>query len=471
MFVFGALLVNIAVTLFFYLRAPKEYVWYELVLSLVITSGLIFGAKALADKHTAMFTEYWGETIIAVGEEEPYNWWHSKTCTETYACGTDADGNTEYCTRTYDCSEQEDEGPEWWCVTDLGNKYSMTEYYYDELNEMFGSNRSKIKTRKNHDSRDKAVRSRGTKFEGTRVGKESYIWRTEWNRIEETRRGVFTKHKYENRIQGSDLSLFNISVVSPEEADSAGLYHYPKKIDKYNLPVFLGGNISEETQTKYRRLNAKFGPSNQMRLWILVYEDKPMNVAIKQENYWAKGHKNELVLCIGINKNKEIQWSHAFSWAKSSVLTAEVKNKVLDLYEYEVTTTKGQKLPLAIPINEKMKKKVSEMIGIDTAYLPPVLPLKELGLTEQDITKVVRSDYPMLNDRTLNEFYEYLDENLEKFDRREFSEFYYLKVKPKKKHMIMVFVLSLIVSIGLNLWFSLNDVNHKPKRYRYRRRY
>ena len=152
MFVFGALLVNIAVTLFFYLRAPKEYVWYELVLSLVITSGLIFGAKALADKHTATFTEYWGETIVRVYEQEPYNYWHSETCTETYACGTDADGNTEYCTRTYDCSHQDDVGPSWWCITELGNKYSMTEHYYDELVELFGT--ETIKTDK-HKKRKK----------------------------------------------------------------------------------------------------------------------------------------------------------------------------------------------------------------------------------------------------------------------------------------------------------------------------
>lgn len=472
MIVFGALLVNIAVTLFFYLRNPKEYVWYELVLSLVITSGLIFGAKALADKHTAMFTEYWGETIVAVYEEEPYNWWHSKTCPETYACGTDSDGNTKYCTRYVDCSEQEDEGPAWWCVTDLGNRYSMTEVYYDELNKLFGKNRIKTETRRNHAPRDRAAYSRGTKFEGTRVGKESYIWKTTWDKKEENRRGVFTKHRYENRVQGSDLSLFNISVISPEEADSIGLYHYPEKIDKYTCPVFLGGNVSEETQMKFRRLNAKYGPSNQMRMWILVFEDKPMEVALKQENYWVKGHKNELVVCIGINKNKEIMWSHAFSWANSTILTATVKNEVLNLYEYSVETTSGQKFPAAIPLTTETKKMVSDMTGLDTSFIPPVLPLKELGLTEKDVKRVVKSKYPMFTDRTLSEYYKFLDKNLKDFDRREFSEFYYLKVKPKKIHTVLVFVLSFVVSILLNLWFSRNDMNHREKRHHYRyRRY
>jgi len=475
MLVFGALLVNIFVTLGFYLKNPKEYKWFEVVLSLTITLGLIIGAKALVDHTSVMFNEYWGETIVRIYEQEPYNYWHSETCSRQVACGTDSDGNTQYCTEYYDCSHQDDVGPSWWCKTDLGNTYNMGENYYDELVVLFGTETHKTEQHKNYDAKDKCVNSKGTKFQGQRVGEYSYVNVTNWDSKETSRRGVFTKHRYENRIKASDLSLFNLSPISKAEADSLGLFQYPEKIDKYNCPVFLGGNVSKETQTMFNRLNAKYGPSNEFRLWILVYENKPLSIAIKQENYWVKGNKNELVICIGINDKKEIQWSHSFSWEKSNNLTPAVKSRVLDMYEYSIETTKGQKLPIAIPLNTKLKKSISDVTGIDTTYLPPVLPIKELGLTEEDIVRVVKSPTPVFNERTLAEYYEYLDINLKKFKRRSFSEFYYLKVKPKPLHTKLIYLMAFIVSIGLNLYFSLNDINEdnnwkKRKKYQYRRR-
>ena len=477
MLVFGALLVNIFITLGFYIWKPKEYKWFEIVLSLFITLGLIIGAKALIDHTSVMFDEVWGETIERVYEQEPYNYWHSETCSRQVACGTDADGNTTYCTEYYDCSEQRDVGPSWWSVSDLGNKNSMTEHYYDELVALFGTETKKIDKHKNHNARDRCVRSKGTKYQGQKVGTYSYVNVTNWDKSERARRGIFTKHRYENRIKAADLSLFNMSVITEVEADSIGLYKLPNKIDKYHCPVFLGGNISEENQTLYRRLNAKFGPSNEFRLWVLVYENKPQSVAHYQENYWVKGNKNELVICIGVNDKKEIQWVHSFSWAKSNKLTAEAKSKVLDMYEYTVETTEGMKLPIAIPLNTKLKENIALVTGIDTSYLPPVLPIKGMGLNQEDIVKVVKSPTPVLNDRTLKEYYEYLDDNLKKFKRRSFSEFYYLKVEPKRKHTILVYIMAFVVSIGLNLFFSMNNINDKPNnrnnRYRsgYRRRY
>lgn len=473
MMVLGAFFVNIVTTLVFFLRNPKEYKWYELVLSLVITTSLIIGAKAIVEHSAVTFTEHWGETIVSVFEEEPWNEWITKTCSEQYACGTttDANGNstTQYCTRYYDCSYQDNHSPRWYCKTDLGNTYYMTEKYHDELVKLYGTTKNVIKTRNNHSSNSKCSGSDGTKFQGQRVGRTSNVYKTNWNKIEDTRKGVFTKHKYENRIKSADITLFDISLVTDEEADSLGLFDYPEKIDKYKCPVFLGGNVSEETQDVFRRLNAKFGPSNQFKLWILVFENKPLSIAHMQENYWVKGNKNELIVCIGINDKKEITWSHSFSWATSNILTVEVKAEVMNLFEYTIETKTGQKLPAAIPLNTETKKMVSEMTGLDTNMLPPVLPLGKLGITANDVSRVVKSKSPMFNDATLYEYYKYLDDNLNKFTRREFAEFSYLKVEPKRMHIILIYILALVVSVGLNLWFSMNDLNDKDNnRRRYR---
>ena len=468
MIVFGSLIVVLIITAIFYFRNPKEYKWWEFGVPLIITTGMIFGAKALVENAGVMFTEYWGETIVSVHEEEPWNEWIHKTCTETYPCGTDSDGNTKYCTRTYDCSYQDDHGPRWYCKTDLGNTYSMSERYHDELVALYGTGKKVTKTRKNHSASSRAAGSRGTKFEGTRVGKTSNVFATKWPRSEETRKGVFTKHRYENRIKASDLSIFNIPVVTEHEADSTGLIKYPENIDKYTCPVILGKNVSDDTQDLFRRLNAKFGPSDSLRLWILVFENKPAITATYQENYWVKGNKNELVICVGVN-GEEIQWAHSFSWAHSGTLTAETAQKMLDLYEYRAKLKTGQTMPYVIPLTGKVKETIGNATGIDTTYLPPVLPM---GITQENIQEVTKSKTPVLNARTWHAYYEYLDQNLERFSRRSFEEFSYIKVEPKTWHVVLIYILAILISGGINIWVSNNEFHDKPqKRYGYNSHY
>lgn len=471
MIVFGALIVVIIVTAIFYFKNPKEYKWWEFGVPLLITLGMIFGAKALTDHMGVMFTEYWGETITAVVEEEPWNEWISQTCTETYPCGTDSDGNTQYCTRTYDCSYQADYGPEWYAITDLGNKYSMTEKYHDELVALFGTGKKVIKTRKNHSARSRCASSNGTKFQGQSVGRTSNVLRTAWPKNETTRKGVFTKHRYENRIKASDLSVFNIPVVTEVEADSMGLFEYPAKIDKYTCPVILGDeSVTEETQNLFRRLNAKFGPTNQLRLWILVFEDKPAITATYQENYWVKGNKNELVVCIG-KKGNEIQWAHSFSWALSGTLTAEVSQKVLEMYEYTATLEDGQKLPAVIPIvKEPLQKMVPQMADM-LEDMPEVFPIP---LNGRSVEKVDRSSTPVLTPQTWESYYKYMDANLKRFERRSFEEFSYITVDPKTWQIVVIYILAILISGGLNIWVSNNEFHDKPDRgwnNRYKRRY
>jgi hypothetical protein len=461
MIVFGALIVVIIVTAVFYFLNPKEYKWWEFGIPLVITLGLIFGAKALIDHSSVMFTEYWGETIVSVHEEEPWNEWISQTCTRTYPCGTDSEGNTEYCTETYDCSYQADYGPEWYAKTNLGNTYRMSEYLHDSLVLAYGTGKNITGSRRNHSPRDRCSGSKGTKFQGKSVGKQSYIYGTQWPNNEETRKGVFTEHRYENRIKASDLSIFNIPIVSDEDADSMGLYKYPERIDRYNCPTILGKDISPEVQRDFVKLNAKFGPSNELRLWVLVFEDKPSITAQYQENYWVRGNKNELVVCIG-KKGNSVQWSYAFSWGLNGTLTAETASKVLELYEYTVITKTGQKLPVAIPIVKELKGVISNATGIDTTLIPPALPIPN-GI--ESIQEIKKSSGPVLTDATWKEYYNYLDKNLHKFQRRSFEEFSYLKVEPKTWQIVLIYILALLVSGGINIWASMNEIHDRDSSY------
>lgn len=458
--VYLALLIPLFVTIIFYLYKKHEFTWWEFFIPIASVLIAVVISKAIIDHSSVRFTEYWGSTVTAVFEKEPYNYWQTKTCSRKVPCGTDSNGNTEYCTEYYDCSHQVDVSPSWWAVTNIGESIGISEKLHDELVLQFKTKKTVVDSHRNHSSRDRCVGSRGTKFEGKRVGEISYVYKTMWNNSDDTRKSYTSRHTYVNKIKASDLTIFNISLVNETQVDSMGLFRYPehkkstwygKTTNGFEYPTILGGNVSKEIHEKYRRLNGKFGVSNQLRLWVLVFENKPMSIAQYQENYWMKGNKNELVICIG-KKGNEILWSHAFSWAHSDILTVEVKNKVLELYTYKDSIVK-RNLPKVLPIDKKIKENV---LGEAGKNLPDVLPIPKQF--DGDTIIRIKSSYPVLTEETWNELYVYLNENLHRFKRRSFKEFDYLTVEPSKGAVIFIYIFALLISIGTNIWVINNDI-------------
>ena len=457
--VYLALLIPLIVTGIFYFFRRSEFTWWEFFIPIASVLVAVVISKAIIDNSSVKFDEYWGSSITAVFEEEPYNYWHQETCSETYACGTDSKGNTEYCTRYYDCSHQDDVGPSWWATTDIKEQFGISEKMHDELVRQFKTSKTTIQSRENYAPRDKAHGSNDTKFEGKQVGKTSYVYQTVWSGADHTRKAYVSQHTYENRIKASDLTVFNISVVKEARADSLKLLKYPpyqgagifRMTEGLEYPTILGDStISKETQEKFKRLNGKFGVSNQLRLWVLVFDNKPSTIAQYQENYWVKGNKNELVICIG-KKGNQIQWSHAFSWATSDALTAEVKVMVMNLYTYKDSTIKIT-TPTIIPIPKELKKKV---LGSAGEQLPNVLPL--LNQNTKDSVIKVKSTYPMLTEVTWNDLYTQLNGNLNKFQRRSFDEFSYLTVEPSVGAVIFIYIFALIIAVACNFWVISNE--------------
>lgn len=455
--VYLALIIPLIVTGIFYYFKRNEFVWWEFFVPFLVTLVFVVISKFAIEQASVSFDEYWGSSIVSITEEEPYNYWKEETCSRQVPDGTDKDGHTKYRTEYYDCSHQEDVGPSWSATTNIGETLSITDKQYDELVQRFGTGKQVIDQHRNYAPNDEGVWCRGTKFEGRIVGNTSYSYKTIWNGSDETRKSYVSKHSYENRVKASDLTIFDIKMVNKAQADSMGLFQYPESTDGLEYPTILGGNVSKDIQEKFRNLNGKFGASNQLRLWVLVFENKPMSIAQYQENYWVKGNKNELVICIG-KKGNEIQWTKAFSWAISNDLTVEAQNKVLDLYTYRDSTTKVN-LPPAIPVNKNLKKKVLGKVG---EKLPDVVPVpKQIGqvVNNDSINTIkVRSKTPVLTEQTWNDYYKYLNDNLHRFKRREFKEFDYISVEPSTGWVIFVYILSLVVSVGMGFVVIKNDV-------------
>jgi len=410
MIIFGTIIIAIITAIILIIFFKDNVTWWELALLIFIPTAVSFGSKAIVESVSAQFTEYWGDEVVSVWEEEPYNEWISQTCSEEYACGSDSKGNTTYCTRYYDCSYQNDEGPRWYAKTKLGKTISITEKKYDKWNTQFGGNRLKTKTRKNYATRDRCSYSTGTKFQGKQVGKYSYVWKTVWDGNYKTQIPVTTKHSYENRIKASDYTVFNYIEVSDEKADSLKLFKYPEfKSNYFNYPSVLGWK-NKNIQKTWQKINAKIGYKKQIRIWVLIHKTDDEEIGYQQECYWVGGNKNELVINLGVDDNGKIIWNHIFTWSNSAGMVDNIKQYI----------SKGDRY---------------------------------------------------INEKDMNDIAKYTTEEVNKrWERLEFTQFEYLEVEPPLYAIILAYVFTVLLCIGISIFAVRNDFDANGNR-NYRRRY
>jgi len=104
-----------------------------------------------------------------------------------------------------------------------------------------------------------------------------------------------------------------------------GIYHYN--------PIMGDNNTKASKNLSFH--NAHLGTKKQVHMMIIVYNDQPIQAAMKQEQYWKKGNKNEFILCIGKKKGKT-DWAYVISWTDVEILKIQVARKVKEMpYDLE----------------------------------------------------------------------------------------------------------------------------------------
>lgn len=216
---------------------------------------------------------------------------------------------------------------------------------------------------------------------------------------------VVTTHSYENRVQASK-SLFNFQEVDPKVH---GLFEYPRISGFYDCPSILGdgGPTQVEAEKILSLANAKLGASKKLRLMVLIYKNQPVQAGFDQENYWKGSNKNEFILTIGVDKDYNVQWCHPISWTEAEGLKVDARNMVVG----------QQGKPLDLP-------------AIANWLVP---------------------------------------ESNKRFVHRSFKEFSYLTVEPPMWAIILTFVLTLAVNIGVLFWLVSNEYSEFTPYERYTR--
>ena len=304
--------------LFFF---KKEVVWWEYVILLVPSLLIFLITRLIMVSVNQTDEEYLGGYITKVRHYDEWDEWVERTCSKEVAAGTDSDGNTIYETVYYDCSYR-DYHPERWTYFDNNGEEHWLYYKeeFDKIRKQFGTRMIFVDMHRDYYHIDGDA--------------QDYLW----NGTKNTIYTVTYPHSYTNKVQCS-RSTFNFMTIEKEEADSLGLYNYPKIEDYDQNPVLSPYPLLKSDTDAIRFINGYYGKKYQFRLYVLIFQNKDIEISELQRSYWQGGNKNELVTCIGVDDNLKVKWCNAFSWCDAPTLEVRTEsffaeNPVLDLQKY-----------------------------------------------------------------------------------------------------------------------------------------
>ena len=381
MIIWGAATISVIAIVILLVFFPKKALWWELLLPLVLSLLFIAFAKALVEKMQTDDTEYWGG--VAQITEYYERWDEEVPCTHTkYSTQTrtvsDGKGGTTTETVQVACGTEHlydvvDHPPVWQIVDDNGITVRIGSGKFEELATRWG-NRQFVELNRSYHNID------GNKYVAT------------WNRQDETLEPVVTVHTYENRVQAS-TSVFNFQDVSDGDKTALQLFDYPD-VNGYSQVSILGrGDATQaDAERSLSIANAKLGHSKQAKVFILVFQDQPMEAGITQENLWKRGNKNEMVITIGTDASGVVQWCYPFSWTEVEELKIELRDQIS-------------------------------------------------GMGQLNLSRVVDITVPLM---------------WKQWERKHFRDFSYLTVEPPGWVVVLVYLLTVALNLGLGWWVIAN---------------
>ena len=298
-----------------YFLFHHKLVWWEPFVcwgpSVLLIALFVFGAEGLQTSDTEWLTD---KTVRVEYHEEYTREWEEWVPPQTDDKGNvTVPGHWETHTEFH---------PEHWDkVNSSGSNWRVTKAEYNRIKGEWKSSKEIYTDLHHPDQRHNFGDGRGDMFH------------IDWPRTHGTIQPIAWTQSYENRIQATDNSVFKFPKISPERQKQ--LFNLPLPDKNYNTPAILGDGGSEqfEANKELMRWNAKIGPRSENgyakagRLWILIFNgSKDVQDAIDQESYWQGGNKNELTLCIGVDKNYNVNWTYVISWTKNERLKIDIRD-------------------------------------------------------------------------------------------------------------------------------------------------
>lgn len=388
-----ALLIPILGGLITFLLWKHKLVWWEMLLPIVVVLITILITSSIQRSSLTTDIEYLNETVQRVEYYEKWDEYIHQTCTRSCCC--DSKGNN-CSTTTYDCSYV-DTHSEYWVAVTQHWRIRIKKSDFDYWRKRWGTTHFKDMGRDYHSI-------------------DGDMYYSDWTYTPDTS-FVYTKsHKYKNKIQTSH-SVFKYENITDGYADTLGLFKYPDKVG-WGVDYLLGYDHND-FQPKLQLLNGYHGYRDQIVVWMLVFKNKGVDYAFRQQSYWKGGNKNEAVLCVSVDDSDVIQWSKVFTWSEATDF----------IYDIEHLMNPDDTLGVVLSNTE----------------------------TYHSMSKLIDSQW----------------------QRKEFSDFDYITIQLTTNQLIFIFVLSLLLTVGILIYGVRNEfeydgggkmINTTDYRHRNRRR-
>ncbi len=373
MIIYGALLIPFIVSFALYKFYAREVVWWEFFIPLIASVIFTFALKASVETIQVRSEEYWGSFVVKAEYYEDWNEYIHQTCSRTCCC----DANGQNCgTEFYDCSYVQYHPCKWIITTTTGEEISIDKEEYDRVKKKLGNEHFSELHRSYHTN-------------------DGDMYSSEWNRDSITAIPVTTLHHYENRVKAADQSVFHFKPLSNDDILKYQLKSYPDITDYYQMDGVMGDTTDDAkiANRKIKYTNGLLGPKKEVKIFVLVFKNQPIEAGFYQESYWSGGNMNEFVVCIGTDNQRKVTWCKPISWTENERLKVDVKSFVENQTQLNLSSVAD--------------------------YLH---------------TKIERD-----------------------FKRRNFEEFDYLTVEPPFWAVILAYVLTLVINVGLSYWIVTNE--------------
>lgn len=306
-----ALVIPILVALGALLIWGKKLTWWEIIIPIGVTAIVILSMKIAMSNYNMKDTEYLSSYIEKVVYYEPWNEYIHKTCSYTTSSGSGKYRTTT--THYYDCSYVDYHPARWEAILKGGKTIDITEQYYHKICKLWG-NVYFVEMNRNYHTLD------GNAYASNWNGQFKTLIQYSW---EDT---------YDNRPQAA-ISVFNFKPLDSIELKK--VVDYPKVISGQQKVCI---KCVEEDNKTLSKINALYGYSKQIKIFVILFKNKDISAATLQKRYWKGGNKNELVICADVDS----KWCQSFSWSDDKRLESNInhlfttKNLTLNQKLYKV---------------------------------------------------------------------------------------------------------------------------------------
>lgn len=292
----------------------SKFVWWEYVLPTSVTLICITVAKLSIETARTSDIEYHNVKIVRVVYYEAYTTWRHKICSRTHSSGSGKHRRTW--TTHYDCSYCDENSAYWEAVDENGETYRISQEKYVQVVRKW-NNETKLEL------------NRDINYHyGCGQDGDAYVSYFD-NKPEHAEVASYTS-SFDNKVIVAK-ETFHLKEIDDSTAIKNGLHFYPKTYDYYKQQSFLGFKNSGPYEDKFQYLNATLNKQKNCHFWYLAFYNKPINISYLQEHFWSGGKDNEVVVCVGLDENDNLQWVRSFSWTNNKRVNVEFREEIMEL--------------------------------------------------------------------------------------------------------------------------------------------